>query len=130
MGMLAEMTIGTKRYWKLKGCPKCTGDVLVFDDEAQCLQCGWEREDCTVESVTAIPSVQQPADRIGTRSTPGVQRPIGRGLGRYGREASQDKAIRDADIRRLRAEGTYQSALAKTFGLTVSAISLICARKR
>jgi hypothetical protein len=35
-------------HWKLKGCPRCGGDVLVHGTSAEpvvaqeCLQCGWE----------------------------------------------------------------------------------------
>lgn len=30
--------------WKLKGCPRCQGD-LVWEDRAEvCLQCGYRRE--------------------------------------------------------------------------------------
>ena len=34
--------------WKLKGCPRCGGDVFVSSDHngsyEQCLQCAWEGE--------------------------------------------------------------------------------------
>ena len=29
-----------KRLLKLKGCPRCAGDLLAEDDELICLQCG------------------------------------------------------------------------------------------
>ncbi len=29
------------RKWKLKGCPRCGGDVSVSDTEESCLQCGY-----------------------------------------------------------------------------------------
>ena len=29
--------------WRLKGCPRCGGDVIVDRDESQCLQCGFDR---------------------------------------------------------------------------------------
>ena len=38
------------KYWKLKGCPRCGGDVLVYSIlseagvAAKCLQCGCERK--------------------------------------------------------------------------------------
>jgi hypothetical protein len=34
--------------WKLKGCPKCMGDLHIeqrqYEYEEQCLQCGFKRE--------------------------------------------------------------------------------------
>lgn len=27
-------------YWKLKGCPKCGGDIFVDREDTSCLQCG------------------------------------------------------------------------------------------
>ncbi len=29
--------------WRLKGCPRCGGDVILDRDESQCLQCGFDR---------------------------------------------------------------------------------------
>jgi len=33
--------------WRLKGCPRCAGDVFVTEDSEggyeQCLQCAWQR---------------------------------------------------------------------------------------
>ncbi len=29
--------------WRLKGCPRCGGDVIVDRGESQCLQCGFDR---------------------------------------------------------------------------------------
>lgn len=44
------------QMWKLKGCPRCGGDVFTsFDNSCgyeQCLQCAWERE-LTLTGVTA-----------------------------------------------------------------------------
>ncbi len=32
------------KYWKLKGCPRCNGDLFVFDEVEHCLQCGYTKE--------------------------------------------------------------------------------------
>lgn len=35
-----------RSYLKLKGCPKCNGDILVdnaIDNEEYCLQCGYRK---------------------------------------------------------------------------------------
>ena len=30
--------------WRFKGCPRCQGDVQVYDDVERCLQCGHEHD--------------------------------------------------------------------------------------
>jgi hypothetical protein len=46
---------------KLKGCPKCGGDVRIDHDEygwfEQCIQCGYTRD---LETITAHPEKDKP----------------------------------------------------------------------
>ena len=30
--------------WLLKGCPRCHGDLLIEDEEQNCIQCGYLRD--------------------------------------------------------------------------------------
>ena len=32
------------RFWILKGCKRCHGDLIVEDGTETCLQCGYSRE--------------------------------------------------------------------------------------
>ena len=49
--------------WKLKGCPRCSGDILVLKDEVgpyeNCLQCGYEHY--LPEEKPVKPQVNEPA---------------------------------------------------------------------
>jgi predicted nucleic-acid-binding Zn-ribbon protein len=46
--------------WKLKGCPKCQGDVFLEKDASgwyeRCLQCGYNRDMAVVVEVKQQPS--------------------------------------------------------------------------
>jgi len=50
--------------WKLKGCPRCGGDVFTSFDYTggyeQCLQCAWQRE----MTLTRIPGVRWVAKEL------------------------------------------------------------------
>jgi len=56
--------------WKLKGCPKCGGDVFLEKDPSgwyeRCLQCGYNRD-----MVVVFEAKQQPA---GKKKEPVLQR--------------------------------------------------------
>ncbi len=56
--------------WKLKGCPKCQGDVFLEKDVSgwyeRCLQCGYNRDMAVVVEVKQQPS--------GKKKQPALQR--------------------------------------------------------
>ena len=46
------------KAWKLKGCPRCSGDIFLETDEEHrlyegCLQCGYMRELRQLDGLTA-----------------------------------------------------------------------------
>lgn len=62
-------------HWRLKGCPRCGGDVAIYNDEhgtwiANCLQCGFTRElvPLTPLNYKLEGSMVQSLDRKGVKS--------------------------------------------------------------
>jgi hypothetical protein len=49
--------------WRLKGCPKCNGDIFVDKDfdgwYERCLQCGYNQDLETIVEVKEQPSVRK-----------------------------------------------------------------------
>ncbi len=49
--------------WRLKGCPKCKGDIFLEKDidgwYERCLQCGYNRDLETIVEVKEQPSVRK-----------------------------------------------------------------------
>ncbi len=49
--------------WRLKGCPKCKGDIFVDRDidgwYERCLQCGYNQDVETIVEVKGQPSVRK-----------------------------------------------------------------------
>ena len=55
-------------WWKLKGCPRCKGDVFVDEDAygwyEQCIQCGYAHDlMATVESGQTVQSEGEGEER-------------------------------------------------------------------
>ncbi len=45
--------------WRLKGCPKCGGDVILDRDESQCLQCGFDRVEPSVFALAVQAQIRE-----------------------------------------------------------------------
>ncbi len=49
--------------WRLKGCPKCSGDMFLEKDldgwYERCLQCGYNRDMVTIVEVKQEPSTKR-----------------------------------------------------------------------
>ena len=104
-------------HWRLEGCPRCGGDVLVDGDESQCLQCGFEREEAT--EPPPVQAQPRPRPRIAT----GRLAPIGRP------SEKAEHASRDAEIRRLRGDGYPLEQIGRRFSLSMGHVSNIARGK-
>ena len=103
--------------WRLKGCPRCGGDVIVDRDESQCLQCGFDR----LEPSEFALAFQK------ARWEPPMDETDGRGgwdRGSKG-EPPSEKPDRNRQIRKLREEGVLQKEIGRRYRLTQATISLI-----
>lgn len=48
IAVIKERKIGDSKMWRVKGCPRCGGDILIYTyhdvKHESCLQCGYHRE--------------------------------------------------------------------------------------
>ena len=104
--------------WRLKGCSRCGGDVIVDREESQCLQCGFDR----LEPSEFALAFQK------ARWEPPMSETDDRGKwdrGRVGRPALARHGDRNHHIRELREEGVPLKDIGQKYHLTISAVSLI-----
>jgi hypothetical protein len=51
--IIDKLGIGARRVRKLKilmkSCPRCRGDIVIEDDDASCLQCGYSPPFLTIQ---------------------------------------------------------------------------------
>ena len=60
--------MNSKSYLRLKGCPKCGGDILVdrdIENEDSCLQCGYRK---TVVATASQVLAARPKRRVAVAS--------------------------------------------------------------
>ena len=95
--------------WRLKGCPRCGGDVIVDRDESQCLQCGFGGVE---------PSEFALAVQARVREEPMTNTD---GRGKWDRGGSG----RNRKIRELREEGVPLKDIGRKYHLTTGMVSLI-----
>ncbi len=113
------MTTATpvKNYWKLKGCPKCKGDILVAAGDSRCLQCGYDSEAATYSPLDRV-ELQAEIDELIHVAAPKRRTTHVRLLG-------AKLAARNFQVQKMAGDGCHAKQIAEELSISVSYVYIL-----